>query len=70
MTSDGLEQTIILGEGAHLISSHEFEKEVRSVNERIRAILHENENSIAENRLDLSYLKQKIEEQEGKDDEN
>lgn len=70
VTSDGLEQTIILGEGAHLISSHEFEKEVRSVNERIRAILHENENSIAENRLDLSYLKQKIEEQEGKDDEN
>ncbi len=40
-TSDGLEQVIIRGQGAALISSREFEKEVHRVEELIRAENHE-----------------------------
>ncbi len=38
-TSDGVEQVIILGQGCHLISSRELEKEVEYVNEQIRETL-------------------------------
>ena len=35
-TSDGLEQIIILGQGCHLISAREFEREVESINHQMR----------------------------------
>lgn len=57
VTSDGLEQIIIRGQGARLISSHEFENLVREVNEEIRSILTENRRSIPVNKIDLSALK-------------
>ncbi len=58
VTSDGLEQIIIQGQGAHLISSHEFEERVREINERIRRILEENQRSIPASRMDFSVLDQ------------
>lgn len=64
VTSDGLEQTIIRGQGAHLISSHEFEGEVRMMNERIRGILKQNENRLPRNKIDLSALKGKLPEED------
>ena len=57
VTSDGLEQIIIQGQGAHLISSHEFEVRVREINEKIRQILEENQRTLPANRMDLSALK-------------
>lgn len=35
-TSDGLEQIIIIGQGCHLVSAREFEKEVKEMEEHIR----------------------------------
>lgn len=35
-TSDGLEQVIIIGQGCHLVSAREFEKEVKEMEEHIR----------------------------------
>lgn len=35
-TSDGLEQIIIIGQGCHLVSAREFEKEVKDMEEHIR----------------------------------
>ena len=42
VTSDGLEQIIILGQGCHLISSREFEKEVARTEGQIREMIGEN----------------------------
>lgn len=56
VTSDGLEQIIIRGQGARLISSREFENRIREVNEQIRSILAENERSIPRSKMDLSVL--------------
>ena len=56
VTSDGLEQIIIQGQGARLISSHEFEDRVRETNEKIRRILKENERSIPSRKMDFSVL--------------
>ncbi len=41
-TSDSLEQMIIMGAGALRISAHEFEKEVKAVEESITRYLHSN----------------------------
>ena len=35
-TSDGLEQIIIIGQGCHLVSAREFEREVKELEEHIR----------------------------------
>ena len=35
-TSDGLEQIIILGQGCHLMSAREFEKEIEYTNQQIQ----------------------------------
>ena len=56
VTSDGLEQIIIQGQGAQLISSHEFENRVREMNERIRKILEENQRSMPKNRMQIPPL--------------
>lgn len=40
-TSDGLEQVIILGAGANLISAREFKEEVESVRAQIREEWHQ-----------------------------
>ena len=66
VTSDGLEQINIRGQGARLISSHEFENLVREVNEEIRSILTENRRSIPVNKIDLSALKNTDSEHSGK----
>lgn len=57
VTSDGLEQIIIQGQGARLISSHEFEFRVREINERIREILAENQRSMPSNKLQFPTMK-------------
>ena len=41
-TSDGLEQIIIRGEGCHLISSRELEKEMKAATEHLMASYQEN----------------------------
>ncbi|MGI6205367.1 MAG: NYN domain-containing protein [Anaerovoracaceae bacterium] len=64
VTSDGLEQTIIRGEGAHLISSHEFEDEIRRVNDKIRSILRENSAKIPSRKMDLNEIKDHLEREE------
>ena len=50
VTSDGLEQIIIVGEGCHLVSSREFEKEValaaRRVLEEFQSGNHEGSRSL------------------------
>lgn len=56
VTSDALEQIIIRGQGASLMSSREFEIRVREVNEQIRKMLEENQKSMPSSKIDLSPL--------------
>ncbi len=50
VTSDGLEQIIIRGQGCHLLSSRDFEKEVEETSRRL------NEDYRASNRTDKNYI--------------
>ena len=50
VTSDGLEQIIIRGQGCHLLSSRDFEKEVEESSRKLT------EDYIASNRSDKNYI--------------
>ena len=63
VTSDALEQIIIRGQGAKLLSSREFELTVREMNDHIRRLIEENNRRTPRSRLDLSALRDALEEQ-------
>lgn len=64
VTSDGLEQIIIRGQNAGLISSHEFEGMVHSVNKRIRSMIDDHNRTAPRNRMDLSAVRAQLENNE------
>ena len=67
VTSDALEQIIIRGQGAKLLSSREFELTIRDMNEQIRRMLEENNRRVPGNRMDLTALRDRLEAGSPKD---